>query len=496
MRLAVPAFFPMATGGTANPDWPRLANAGNAVSIVVAEQSFPDIALSNPGAKPAINAQFQALRNNGTLLFGYVYARKATPTGTTLRTQAELLNGIPGPPGRIPNPGVNDWYAQYPNLIDGIYFDEAVLAPDAGGAATYPYGPGGALVTAQAFWTDFITTNLRPPTRSGVRVMLLAGQCPDEWVVQVPDYALLWEEETSVYDYSFYPLLNNAPVTIPPWWKNPAYFDKTAHTVRNCPQTRVQTVLELSRERNTGHVFINDFPRAQGYFRLPLYWDDLVWNVNTYHTDPARALSTPRQFLAAYRVGKAQNWLHAWPNGEQATYGGVQVRGTYFLQNDPQIGERRWVRRSDLWTIQGNPGSPTPEVWDIPLLWRAAHYWAQGNGFLTAMPTFEVQTQSGVDYYELLLLRTTNTWLTYTQVPIGQTGEQPTFAEPGFVMRNIHRAAQAAGNLTGWPTFEPDPGPTSPTGRQTIYAAYFVQPGATQVTWADVNATDYLAMVP
>src|SRR3712207_8697384 len=53
-------------------------------------------------------------------------------------------------------------------------------------------------------------------------------------------------------------------------------------TVRNCPANKVQTVLELTRERNAGNVFINHLPQPQGYPQLPPYWDDLVWNVATY----------------------------------------------------------------------------------------------------------------------------------------------------------------------------------------------------------------------
>jgi hypothetical protein len=61
----------------------------------------------------------------------------------------------------------------------------------------------------------------------------------------------------------------------------------------------VQGVLELARERNAGNVYMIEI--AGSYPRLPRYWDDVVWNVNTY-ADAARALSTERRFRAAHLI--------------------------------------------------------------------------------------------------------------------------------------------------------------------------------------------------
>jgi hypothetical protein len=281
----------------------------------------------------------------GALVLGYVFSRTGGGATDALLTAAQIVGGRPGQgPNGTDIPGVDQWYAQFPTQIDGIYFDNAVLWPDAGGAVTYPVGPGGAAWTAQMFWSDLVP-QLRQ-AHPGMRIMLLAGQCPDEWVVQVPDFALLWEEEYSVYATKFYPLRNNAPAAIPPWWKDPAYLDKISHTVTGCPPAAVQGVLELTRERNAGNVYMLDLAGA-GYPRLPPYWNDVVWNVNTYK-DAARALSTDRHFRAAHRYAGTQGKLHAWPNGEQATYAAGQVRGTYLLDNDPQLAEWRDVPASDL----------------------------------------------------------------------------------------------------------------------------------------------------
>lgn len=481
MRLAVPAFFGL------GQDWARLDAAGDAVRIVVPEQSFPALAAGDPNARTAAQNQFQALRNNGTLVLGYVFSRTGGGATDPLLTAAQIIAGRPGQgPNGSDIPGVDNWYAQFPTHIDGIYFDNAVLWPDAGGAASYPVGPGGTQWTAQTFWTDLVS-QLRQ-AHPGMKVMLLAGQCPDEWVVQVGDYALLWEEQYSVYENQFYPLRNNAPVIIPPWWKNPAHLDRISHTVTGCPARAVQKVLELARERNAGNVYTIDI--TGGYPSLPPYWDDVIWNVNSYR-DAARALSTERQFRAAHRYGVSAGKLHAWPNGEQATYASGQVRGTYLLDNDPQLAEWRDVPRTELVL---NPGDPAPELWDIPALWRGAHTWAILNGFETAMPTFESAVQqNGTVVYGLILLKP-GQWLQHKTIQVGDTYESPTFAEPGFVMRNVNRVAYAQGYITGWPTFVPDD-PTWPPGRVNTYDCYFVSAGITQVTWQDVPAATYLSLL-
>jgi len=61
-------------------------------------------------------------------------------------------------------------------------------------------------------------------------------------------------------------------------------------------------------------------------------------------------------------------------------------------------------------------------------------------------------------------------WLQRMPVPVSATYEQPTFAEPEFVMRNVNRVAVTQGYRAGWPTFVPDD-PTWPPGRVNTYDA-------------------------
>lgn len=97
------------------------------------------------------------------------------------------------------------------------------------------------------------------------------------------------------------------------------------------------------------------------------------------------------------------------------------------------------------------------------------------------MPTFESGVQNGAPVYGLVLLKP-GSWLQHLTIQVSDTYEQPTFAEPGFVMRNVNRVAVARGYQAGWPTFVPDD-PTWPPGRVNTYNCYFVPAGVTQVTW-------------
>jgi hypothetical protein len=501
MRIAVPAFWGLPqtwtdTSGQVQNCWQSMQAAGNTISVVVAESSFPALASNNPAAKMAATTQFGQF-GGGVLVMGYVFSRAGGGMADSLLSATQILQGTHHIDANgndvIDTPGVDDWYTQFPGVIDGIYFDNAVLAPDAGGAKTYPLGPGGTPWTAEQFWTDLIAS-LRQ-NRPGIRIFLLAGQCPDEWVVQQADYALLWEEEFAIYRRAFYPLRGNAPAHIETWWKNPAYRDRISHTITGCSAGEVQWALELTRERNAGNCFLIDVAGA-GYPRLPPYWNDEVWNAASYEADRARNLSDEEILRGARRYGVANGKLHAWTNGEQATYATGQVRGTYLLDDNPDpnlaLGVWRDVPRSAL---VAHAGDPPPELWDIPTLWWGAHVYAQSQGFETAMPTFETGWVGGQQVYGVVLLRP-GAWLQHVTVPVDPTLDNPTFAEPISVMRRIHRWAQAQNYKTGWPTFVPDD-PTWPPGRVNSYDAYVVStvPNVPEVNWEDVPAATYLALL-
>jgi hypothetical protein len=73
-------------------------------------------------------------------------------------------------------------------------------------------------------------------------------------------------------------------------------------------------------------------------------------------------------------------------------------------------------------------------------------------------------------------------------VPLANTYEKPTFAEPGWVIRNVNR-------VTGPPTFctfEPD-NPNKPQGVDQHFNCSTVSPQ--HVTWQDVLTSTYIGQL-
>src|SRR5437016_388056 len=130
-RLAVPAYFPLATScnavgpGCSKPalgsDWLRIQRAGSVVQIVVADGSFKGI--SGNGLSAA-QTQFVANGRAGQLVLGYV----DTTTGSRKIDCSDGTDVPPGTPAALPGCGsvmedVAQWYANYQIQIGGIFFD-------------------------------------------------------------------------------------------------------------------------------------------------------------------------------------------------------------------------------------------------------------------------------------------------------------------------------------------------------------------------------------
>jgi tryptophan-rich sensory protein len=75
---------------------------------------------------------------------------------------------------------------------------------------------------------------------------------------------------------------------------------------------------------------------------------------------------------------------------------------------------------------------------------------------------------------------------------LSATYERPTFAEPGFVIRNVNRVIAQQGHLAAFATFEPDD--PDPRGRKNFFTCYAVDEGH-GITWADVPTTTYIAQL-
>ena len=469
MYTAVPAFWTAPTQMTCQGGdcWTLLSqglsggfpHAGKQNVVVVGDETWPS---SNTGAEKTVIDALQ--RGPGCTVLGYVTTRNGTPN---LLASSQIQQKAQA------------WFNAFPE-IDGVYFDEAVLPNDVTGAQTAV--------------TDFRTTY-----GSTRKLMVLAGQCPDPWVVagpsgqaqNAPDWALLWEDTIMAYRKYFYPALPNGNGTaIPDWWKDPTWRPKIAHNVHHCTSPQDwQDAVGLAVERNVGLVFAFDVPGGPAqdlYDHLPPFWTTETGWTNSYN-DHSVGLADHELMRAARLWGVSQGHVHAWPNFEQAWYspGPHQVRGTFSLHSSAGIGTQ---------TVTAAALGSTPAPFNVPTVWSAVHSWATAHGYLTAMPTFEV-TPAGE--YAVVTFAASTPWLTLGTVPVADTYQQPSFAEAGAVGRNVNRVAAAQGHMTAFPTFVADP--ADPTGRTfqgaQQYQCVFVAPSA-PVTWQDVPGTTYGQQIP
>ncbi len=495
MHLAVPAFWNV----TQQYDhlWKGVVDAGSAVSIVVVgDSTWPSTAAANPTWKAQALNRLQTLP--GAVL-GYVYARDGNGN---LLPPAEILSG----PSK--QDSVQAWYAQFGQDLDGVYFDELVMPNDPGSVAA-------ATTLLAQFRQQF------PAAKS----MFLAGQCIDQAVVGPnTDWVLMWESREEPYREDF--LSSVAGVDpqvpnrrIPAWWKDPDNRSKIVHVVHNCQEHERQHALQLAKERNAGHVFVMDRrglrdpsnPNTDDlYDHLPPYWDVEVREVGSYYDfgfDPLRALR------AAHLHAKASGAAHGWPNFEQAWVGGEHRRGTFLLSPTAGVSEvvvpvanllDPYPPRPDRPPNQQPEPPAPPAPFDIPAMWRAAHNYARAQGAETGMPTFEFSQTSGGQGVRITLLAQGLPWLVRLAVPVRETYQRPTFAEPGAVIRNANRWVTSRPNnpyMGSFTTFMPQ-SPFQPRGvdpranSADNYDCYAIrstaQTGAVPVVWADVPTSTYI----
>jgi hypothetical protein len=483
LQTAVPAFWSLES--QYQPHWNALKQAGAAVGITVIDGSWPATAKAPPTPTWKQEAQ-DCLNALPGMVLGYVSTR-VSETGP-LRANADILNGTQKPDGTVDTVGVKDWYDEFGGQIDGIYFDELVIPPDPASAPQ-----------AQSLIAQF--RNIHP---SPAKLMILAGQCPDDWVIgsQI-DWALLWESHRDPsYSRQFYGARLEGgdpykPQYIPRWWKDPANRSKIVHVVHDCNEPDRQHTLGLALERNAGYVFVMDRRGLNNnnqdalYNHLPPYWHLEVRELASYDDFGVAPLQALR---AAYRYGVSQGKVYAWPNFEGAWYSGQHVRGTYLLDPGPHVTQRT-VPLADLpKTYFSHPSSPpeTASVFDIARLWEAVHKYARAQGYETALPTFDLIATGGGPALNVFLLATGLPWLQSRTVQVSNTYQQPTFAEPGAVIRNVNRVITNNGDRAGFPTFVPDT--MNATGRATLYNCYALT-NAAPITWQDVPTSVYLQQI-
>ena len=185
--------------------------------------------------------QFTRCRRVGQKVLGYVSTKSGQRPIADI--EADIVN----------------WYSLYTEYIDGIFFDEGPQFDD----------------TMKSFYSNLISTfrSYHP----GQVVFLNAPQFPNEWVVSVADYVILWEESQYAYTHQYVALIPGGLTTPPPaWWTDPKWSHHIVHIVHTTPTPNdMRSVIKLSKKRGARHVYVYDGTSAN-YGQLSSYWVDLL----------------------------------------------------------------------------------------------------------------------------------------------------------------------------------------------------------------------------
>ncbi len=232
-RAAAVAFFDLVAHKS---DWDAIVNGGSKVGLVVPDGSF-----RNPPDLGAAKQRFQNCQRQGQLVLGYVF------TGIGDRDVGQV------------NTEIDQWAGNYGEAIDGFYFDSGIEL-DLG-------------KTDQQFQDYYrpLMAGLRTkyPCR---KVGLAASQYKYDWVIDVADFATIWEGSAADYlDVTKYLAIGEQHLEPPPgWWSiNPA---RVIVTVVQTPQNQVGQVLAVSQNRNAGNLYIFD-STTSNYGHLSQWWN-------------------------------------------------------------------------------------------------------------------------------------------------------------------------------------------------------------------------------
>jgi hypothetical protein len=291
-RMAVWAYFPfdnraLAEDGTratwqwAMSQWDRVAQAGHAVRLVIAEQAYSRL---DPNAEPGntrraeAQARFSACRAAEQLVFGRVYvAGGKLPLGQPGQKFDDPLR-----PGRQV-PGVADqiaaWRGLYPGEIDGIYLDSGPTA------CTDPAVPGSDPAIPQNYRA--YAAAVREP--SGYHVFVQAAQYPDGqgWLRDLSAHFLeLWEAGVAPYSTRFEAKDACHPGqsgVVPSWWdQDTALRWSRVHIVNDCRDAATMTKMaRLAIDTRGAWTIWITRPRQDAtlgavYDTLPPYWTEEV----------------------------------------------------------------------------------------------------------------------------------------------------------------------------------------------------------------------------
>jgi Domain of unknown function (DUF4091)/Spherulation-specific family 4 len=255
-------------------DWGAIVAGGPKVRLAIPDGSF-----RNPPDLSAARQEFASCQRQGQLVLGYVF------TGAGDRDPNQV------------NSEIDEWATNYGAAINGFYLDSGIEL-DIG-------------KTDQDFQNYYrpLIAGLRS-RHPGSTVGLAASQYKYSWVIEIADFATIWEGAAADYlDPNKYLAIGEQHLEPPPaWWSaNPL---QVIATVVQTPQNQVGQVLTTSQSRNTGNLYVFDDTTAN-YGHLSKWWNDELnglagWGMPLSLTAGlAIAPATPtagQPFMASYTV--------------------------------------------------------------------------------------------------------------------------------------------------------------------------------------------------
>jgi hypothetical protein len=230
LQIAIPLYIWPGEG----TEWSQVVAAGTAVSYIVANAGDP----GGPG--PSTDTTYTTAISNahqvGQKVLGYVDTSYAERSLGTVKSE------------------IDQWYSFYP-AIDGIFLD---LTPSGATRIADYYKPA----------SDYIRA------KPGAHVVIINPGQPqfDEAYMALADVAMSYENPYGSSSDGYAPNEYSAPS-----WMSKYAAQRFWHVVLEVgDKTTMQSVIELARTRNAGHVYVTNYADPPAYARLPTYFADEI----------------------------------------------------------------------------------------------------------------------------------------------------------------------------------------------------------------------------
>ncbi len=201
--------------------WTQAINANPKVDFMVMNPA------SGSGMIPISDyvTTIAAARQRGILIYGYISTRYGQRPQTEI--QQEITN-------------YRNWYN-----VDGIFLDES------------------SSQLADLTYYQNLAAFIR--TQPNSKVILNPGVYPDQAYMNVGDVILVYEGSSKNY-------LNSQ---VPSWISN-YNPNKFWHMIYNAPSFQLQQLIDISKQRRAGHIYITEDRLPNPYDTLPKYWSRLT----------------------------------------------------------------------------------------------------------------------------------------------------------------------------------------------------------------------------